>query len=65
MLSLDRVNIGQAKLAGMLTDLHLTNKQYQIGLTVFFVSYVAVEVPSNLALRLFRPNRWLALNMLV
>ena len=65
ILSLDRVNIGQAKVAGLTTDLHLTNQEYQIALTVFFVSYVAVEVPSNLALKIFRPNRWIALNMLV
>ncbi|KAG8988898.1 hypothetical protein FRB94_005578 [Tulasnella sp. JGI-2019a] len=61
---LDRVNIGQAKLAGLMTDLKLTNNKYNIALTVFFVSYVAFEIPSNLALKVLHPRRWIAFIMI-
>ncbi|KAF8316360.1 hypothetical protein DL93DRAFT_2166201 [Clavulina sp. PMI_390] len=54
---LDRVNIGQAKLAGLEKGLHITDHQYTIALTVFFVSYVAFEIPSNLALKWLKPHR--------
>lgn len=36
-------SIGQARVAGMLPALQMSNREYQIALTVFFVSYVAVE----------------------
>ncbi|KAF9506091.1 hypothetical protein BS47DRAFT_463665 [Hydnum rufescens UP504] len=61
---LDRVNIGQARLAGLEKDLHLKGNQYDIALTVFFVSYVFFEVPSNLALRWLKPHRWICFIML-
>ncbi|KAF9513674.1 hypothetical protein BS47DRAFT_1372468 [Hydnum rufescens UP504] len=57
--SLLYVNIGQARLANLEKDLHLKGNQYDIALTVFFVSYILVEVPSNLALRWFKPHRWI------
>jgi len=38
---LDRVNIGQARLAGLQKDLEINNNEYSIALTIFFVSYVA------------------------
>ena len=31
---------------------------------VFFVSYVAFEVPSNLVLKKFRPSRWIPFTMI-
>jgi len=56
---LDRVNIGQARTAGLERDLGLSSYEYQICLTVFFVSYVAVEVPSNILLGYLKPHRWI------
>lgn len=41
MLSyIDRANIGNAKIEGIEADLGLTPKQYQITLSIFFVSYI-------------------------
>ncbi|KZT55194.1 putative MFS nicotinic acid transporter Tna1 [Calocera cornea HHB12733] len=60
---LDRVNIGQASTAGLNADLKLVGNQYAIALSVFFVSYVAVEVPSNLLLKRLKPHRWICLIM--
>jgi MFS family permease len=60
---LDRVNIGQARLANLEKGLHLVGNQYDISLTIFFVSYVAFEIPSNLALRWLKPHRWITIIM--
>lgn len=38
--------------------------QYNWCLTVFFFSYAAFEVPSNLLLKKLRPSRWLPFIML-
>ncbi|KAI9454715.1 MFS general substrate transporter [Russula earlei] len=56
---LDRGSIGNARLYNMQKDLHMTDKQYLLALTVFFFPYALFEVPSNLVLRYLRPSRWL------
>ncbi|KAI1310479.1 major facilitator superfamily domain-containing protein [Xylaria venustula] len=56
---LDRGNIGNAKIEGLQEDLHMTDDQYNLCLTVFFFAYAAFEVPSNLLLKRLRPSRWL------
>ncbi|OAR01925.1 hypothetical protein LLEC1_02383 [Akanthomyces lecanii] len=56
---LDRGNIGNANIEGLSDDLHLTPDQYNWCLTVFFFTYAAFEVPSNLMLKRLRPSRWL------
>lgn len=40
-------SIGNARIAGMQHDLHLSSGQYSISLIVFFISYVIFEVPSK------------------
>ncbi|KLO11529.1 MFS general substrate transporter [Schizopora paradoxa] len=57
---LDRTSIGNAKLYNMEEDLHLTDTQYLICLTVFFFSYTIFEVPSNIFLKRLRPSIWLS-----
>ncbi|KAG2132980.1 MFS general substrate transporter [Suillus clintonianus] len=56
---LDKANIGNATVAGMATDLKLTGFKYNIAAAVFFIPYSFAEVPSNIALKLFRPSRWI------
>lgn len=56
---LDRGNIGNAKIEGLADDLYLTPDQYNMCLTVFFFTYAAFEVPSNLVIKRLRPSRWL------
>ena len=56
-------SIGNAKIEGLAEDLNLTPDQYNWCLTVFFFSYSAFEVPSNLVLKRMRPSRWLAMLM--
>ncbi|KAI0692599.1 MFS general substrate transporter [Cerioporus squamosus] len=55
----DRSNIGNAKLQGLLTQLDLTGNRYNIALTLWFLSYNVFAVPANLVLKKFRPSRWL------
>ncbi|PIL24584.1 MFS general substrate transporter [Ganoderma sinense ZZ0214-1] len=53
---LDRTNIGNAKIAGLVSDLHLTGLQYNLCAAMFFITYCLFEVPSNLALKVSRPS---------
>ncbi|RJE25139.1 Major Facilitator Superfamily [Aspergillus sclerotialis] len=52
----DRTNIGNAKVAGMMADLHLSSQEYSLALVIFFISYVVFEIPSNLILARTRPS---------
>ncbi|KAI4867807.1 MFS general substrate transporter [Hypoxylon rubiginosum] len=56
---LDRGNIGNAKIEGLQEDLGMSSDEYNWCLTVFFFTYAAFEVPSNLLLKRLRPSRWL------
>jgi len=56
---LDRASIGNAKIANMGKDLHLTPGQYNIAVSVALISYACFEVPSNIILKLSRPSIWL------
>ncbi|RDW61314.1 hypothetical protein BP5796_11206 [Coleophoma crateriformis] len=57
---MDRTNIGNAKVAGMATDLNLDSNKYSITLVVFFVGYVIFEVPYNMILSRIRPSIFLS-----
>ena len=39
--------------------------QYNTAVTLFFVPYTLLEVPSNIVLKLMRPSRWIAILMLL
>jgi ACS family tartrate transporter-like MFS transporter len=55
----DRVNISFAALQ-MNRDLHFSASTYGFGAGLFFLSYAACEIPSNLLLYRFGARRWLA-----
>jgi len=58
---LDRVNISNAALYGLKTDLNLGNgTKYNTVLVIFFVPYVLAEIPSNIVLKRFKPHVWLS-----
>lgn len=52
----DRSNIGNAKIAGMTTELKMTGNDYNVAVTVFTVAYVAFGVPANLLVKKFGPK---------
>lgn len=56
---LDRTNLGIAK-AEISSDLQLSATLFGLASGIFFIGYVLVEVPSNLALVRFGARRWLA-----
>ncbi|EIT77482.1 permease of the major facilitator [Aspergillus oryzae 100-8] len=62
---LDRSNIGNAKILNsstndtLLESNNISNYQYTIAMMVFLVAYSVFEAPSNLALKIFEPRRWL------
>jgi D-galactonate transporter len=57
---LDRVNIGFAGPNGMNKELGLTATAFGFASGIFFLGYLILEVPSNLALHRFGARRWLA-----
>ncbi|PAV19725.1 MFS general substrate transporter [Pyrrhoderma noxium] len=57
---LDRSSIGNAKLYNMEADLHITDTQYLICLSIFFIPYALLDVPSNIFLKRLRPSIWLS-----
>ncbi|KAI0692597.1 MFS general substrate transporter [Cerioporus squamosus] len=57
---LDRANIGNAKLQGLVTQLDLTGDRYNIALTMYFLAFYVCAIPANLVIKKFRPSRWLS-----
>ncbi|KAF2260285.1 MFS transporter-like protein [Lojkania enalia] len=57
---IDRSNIGNAKIAGLPQDLHITTgTSFNVALLVFYVPYILVDVPSNLLLKKFKAGVYL------
>lgn len=58
----DRSNIGNAKIDGLAVDLKLgTGSKYNIALTVFYIPYLMVDIPSNWLLKSVGAGRYLPL----
>ncbi|KAG0310546.1 hypothetical protein BGZ99_000306 [Dissophora globulifera] len=60
---LDRVNIGNAKVANLEQDLSLKPGAYNLALSIFFAGYVLGEIPANLMLKKIGPRRWVPMVM--
>ncbi|KAI9166550.1 putative transporter -like protein [Paramyrothecium foliicola] len=56
---LDRSNVGNARIEGLIDDVHMTGNQYLTGLTVYFIGYVLFEIPCNIILKRTTPRFWL------
>ena len=52
-------SIANAKVAGMMKDLHLSSDEYSLAIIIFFISYILFEIPSNLILSKTRPSLYL------
>lgn len=55
-LALTLNSVGNDKVAGMNDDLGLSSSDYAIILVIFFISYVILEIPSNMILSKTRPS---------
>ncbi|KAG9610443.1 MFS general substrate transporter, partial [Aureobasidium melanogenum] len=59
---IDRANIGNAKIEGMMEDLGMSGIQYNIVLSIFFIPYILLEVSSNVMLKKFkRPSQYIGM----
>ncbi|KAJ6787524.1 hypothetical protein PWT90_10856 [Aphanocladium album] len=63
---LDRNNMGAARLKGLQEELHLGDTQYATCLSILYVGYILMQVPSNMFInRISRPSLYIACAMLV
>ena len=60
-----RTNIGNAKLAGLQKDLHMSGTQYNDALTIFFVSYSVFEPATNVLLKRLQPSVFIPIIMVL
>ncbi|KAL9625386.1 MAG: hypothetical protein Q9160_000449 [Pyrenula sp. 1 TL-2023] len=58
---LDRVNIGNAKIQGLTEDLHMKGNDFNVASLMIFIPFILLEIPSNLALKRFKPSTWMSL----
>ncbi|KAL2797301.1 major facilitator superfamily domain-containing protein [Aspergillus keveii] len=56
---IDRANIGNARLAGLEEDLSMSGYDYNTVLSVFYISYIVFEIPSNIACKWLGPGWFL------
>ncbi|KAI1609910.1 retrograde regulation protein 2 [Exophiala viscosa] len=57
---LDRSNIGNARIAGMSTDLSLTGDRYDWLLTIFYISYIVFQF-QGFMWKILKPHTWACL----
>ncbi|KAL7772475.1 hypothetical protein CFE70_002434 [Pyrenophora teres f. teres 0-1] len=63
---LDRNNIAAARLGGFEEDLGLTDTQYSTCLSILYVGYILMQVPSNMIInRIPRPSLYIGVVMLI
>ncbi|KAI8137169.1 major facilitator superfamily domain-containing protein [Fennellomyces sp. T-0311] len=61
---LDRVNIGNAKVAGITDDISITGDQFNVALSIFFIGYILFEFPANMILERLGPKTWISVLLL-
>lgn len=62
---LDRTNIGNAKIDGLENSLRLSTSQFNLTLTIFFVSYSTAEPFTNILLKRMNPSRFIPITMII
>ncbi|KXH46037.1 major facilitator superfamily transporter [Colletotrichum salicis] len=63
---LDRNNIAAARLRGLQDDLQLDNNEYATCLSILYVGYILMQIPSNMVInKISRPSWYIAAAMLI
>ncbi|KAI5468105.1 major facilitator superfamily domain-containing protein [Mariannaea sp. PMI_226] len=62
---IDRSNIGNARLAGFEEDLGLKGNDYNLVLSVFYISYAVFEIPTTLLCKIIGPGWFIPLTTLL
>lgn len=61
---LDRINVSNARLAGLQGDLHMSDTVWNAGISTFYVGYLVGQLPGNLLLAKAKPSWFLPCMML-
>ncbi|KAI7913477.1 MFS transporter [Pyricularia oryzae] len=64
MCYLDRINVSNARLAGMQEDLHMSDTIWNLGVSTFYIGYLFGQLPGNLWLAKASPRFFLPCVML-
>jgi hypothetical protein len=59
LASIDRANIGNARIDGLAKDLKLNGDKFNIALLVFYIPYILVDIPSNWIIKYFQAGYYL------
>ncbi|KAH9230341.1 hypothetical protein K456DRAFT_1727401 [Colletotrichum gloeosporioides 23] len=53
---LDRINVSNARLAGMQDDLHMSDTMWSASISLFYVGYIISQVPANVIIAKGKPR---------
>ncbi|KAH7304699.1 putative vitamin H transporter [Stachybotrys elegans] len=61
---LDRINVSNARLAGMQEDMHMSDVEWSAGISLFYVGYIISQIPANVVIAKGKPALLLPMVML-